>query len=57
MGAWNILYFLPIVFIGSFYLLNLMLAVVSLAYNIEVENERKVIRLFKIFFILNEKNV
>jgi hypothetical protein len=41
-GIWNILYVLPIVFIGSFYLVNLMLAVVSLAYNIEAENEKKV---------------
>jgi hypothetical protein len=42
MGPWNIFYFLPIVFIGSFYLVNLMLAVVSLAYTIEAENEKKV---------------
>jgi hypothetical protein len=59
MGAWNIFYFLPIVFIGSFYLLNLMLAVVSLAYNIEVENERRVIahsRSFKVYNNLNLKS-
>ena len=40
MGAWNFLYFLPIVFIASFYLVNLMLAVVALTYNIEVERKK-----------------
>lgn len=40
-GPWNVLYFLPIIFIGSFYLINLMLAVVALAYEIECENAKK----------------
>ena len=42
MGPWNVLYFIPIIFFGSFYLVNLMLAVVSLAYEIESENAIKV---------------
>ncbi|XP_063710219.1 sodium channel protein 1 brain-like isoform X3 [Symsagittifera roscoffensis] len=43
-GPWNVLFFIILVFFGSFYLINLMLAVVTLSYEEEstnVENEAK----------------
>ena len=41
-GPWNILFFLMVVLLGSFYLLNLMLAVVFMAYVQEADVEAKV---------------
>ncbi|XP_013413556.1 sodium channel protein 1 brain [Lingula anatina] len=45
-GGWNILFFMAIVFFGSFYLINLLLAVVAMSYEEEAkaqeaERERK----------------
>ncbi|XP_075240737.1 sodium channel protein 1 brain-like isoform X3 [Convolutriloba macropyga] len=43
-GPWNVLFFVILVFFGSFYLINLMLAVVTLSYDeesINVQNEEK----------------
>ncbi|XP_033123000.1 sodium channel protein 1 brain-like [Anneissia japonica] len=37
-GPWNMLYFLMTTMLGAFYLINLMLAVVSMAYTEEVES-------------------
>lgn len=41
-GPWNILFFLMVVLLGSFYLINLMLAVVAMAYEQEADIEAKV---------------
>ena len=41
-GPWNIVFFILVVFFGSFYLLNMMLAVVNMAYEEEVSNFKKV---------------
>lgn len=41
-GPWNIVFFIFVVFFGSFYLVNLMLAVVSMAYEEEAKNAGKV---------------
>ncbi|KAF0293556.1 Sodium channel protein type 10 subunit alpha [Amphibalanus amphitrite] len=38
MGPWSILFFGLVVFFGSFYLINLMLAVVAMSYEEEAEN-------------------
>nr|CAB3265896.1 sodium channel protein 1 brain-like [Phallusia mammillata] len=38
-GPWNVLFFLMSVFLGPFYLLNLLLAVVTLAYHKEHEKQ------------------
>ncbi|CAK8685583.1 unnamed protein product [Clavelina lepadiformis] len=40
-GPWNILFFLMSVFLGPFYLLNLLLAVVAIAYSKENEKQSK----------------
>ncbi|CAD5124052.1 DgyrCDS12358 [Dimorphilus gyrociliatus] len=40
-GPWNIVFFIFVVFFGSFYLVNLMLAVVSMAYEEEAKNAGK----------------
>ncbi|XP_074649873.1 sodium channel protein 1 brain-like isoform X1 [Tubulanus polymorphus] len=40
-GPWNILFFILIVFFGSFYLVNLMLAVVTMSYEEEALNDGK----------------
>ena len=44
-GPWNVLFFVILVFFGSFYLINLMLAVVTLSYDeesVNVRNEEEV---------------
>ena len=44
-GPWNVLFFVILVFFGSFYLINLMLAVVTLSYDeesVNVQNEEEV---------------
>jgi len=38
-GPWNVLFFLMSVFLGPFYLLNLLLAVVALAYSKESKHQ------------------
>ena len=52
MGPWNLFYFFPVIFFGSYYLVNLMLAVVSLAYEDESQNAIKVKFLNKIYFLI-----
>jgi hypothetical protein len=37
-GPWNVIFFVVVVFFGSFYLINLMLAVVSMSYEEEASN-------------------
>lgn len=41
-GPWNIFFFMMVVLLGSFYLLNLILAVVFMAYVQEADVEAKV---------------
>lgn len=41
-GPWNVLFFMAVVFLGSFYLINLMLAVVAMSYEEEAESAGKV---------------
>ncbi|XP_033633746.1 sodium channel protein 1 brain-like isoform X2 [Asterias rubens] len=41
MGGWSVVFFFLAVMLGSFYLINLMLAVVFLAYTEEMENQGK----------------
>ncbi|KAI0225116.1 Sodium channel protein 1 brain [Lamellibrachia satsuma] len=41
-GPWNIVFFIIVVFFGSFYLINLMLAVVSMSYEEEAVSAGKV---------------
>ena len=36
MGSWYVFYFMFVVFFGSFYLINLVLAVVAVSYQQEV---------------------
>ena len=36
MGSWYVIYFVMVIFFGSFYLLNLVLAVVAVSYQQEV---------------------
>ncbi|XP_071965446.1 sodium channel protein 1 brain-like [Antedon mediterranea] len=43
-GPWNMLYFLMTTMLGAFYLINLMLAVVSMAYTEEVDSGKKDIK-------------
>ncbi|ODM93578.1 Sodium channel protein type 11 subunit alpha [Orchesella cincta] len=38
-GPWSVLFFVMVVFLGSFYLLNLMLAVVAMSYEAEATNQ------------------
>ncbi|GFR71119.1 sodium channel protein [Elysia marginata] len=40
-GPWNVIYFLIVIFFGSFYLINLMLAVVSMSYEEEAVSAGK----------------
>ena len=47
MGPWSILFFGLVVFFGSFYLINLMLAVVAMSYEEEAENTEEVNRCFR----------
>ncbi|XP_056021116.1 sodium channel protein 1 brain-like isoform X8 [Ostrea edulis] len=41
MGPWNVLFFVIVVFFGSFYLINLMLAVVAMSYEEEAVNTNR----------------
>ncbi|VDI64608.1 Hypothetical predicted protein [Mytilus galloprovincialis] len=43
-GPWNVLFFVIVVFFGSFYLINLMLAVVAMSYQEEAVSAGKVWR-------------
>ena len=38
---WSVFYFLPAIFFCSFYLLNLVLAVVALSYELEIKSVHK----------------
>lgn len=42
MGPLNVLFFVIVVFFGSFYLINLMLAVVAMSYEEEAVNTNRV---------------
>lgn len=41
-GPWSVMFFVMVVFLGSFYLLNLMLAVVAMSYEAEASNSDQV---------------
>lgn len=43
MGPWNIIYFVVLILFGGFYLINLMLAVVSMSYEEEAVRAGRVI--------------
>lgn len=51
-GPWNVLFFLCVVFFGSFYLINLMLAVVAMSYEEEAMVNNKVSKRNLYFCIL-----
>lgn len=38
VGFWVLIYFIPVIFVGSFFLMNLTLAVISSKFNEEMEN-------------------
>jgi hypothetical protein len=42
VGPWSLLFFLMVIFLGSFYLLNLMLAVVAMSYETEAHSWEQV---------------
>lgn len=42
VGPWTVIFFVFVVFFGSFYLVNLMLAVVAMSYEEEAESAGKV---------------
>ncbi len=42
VGPWSLLFFMMVVFLGSFYLLNLMLAVVAMSYETEAHSWEQV---------------
>ena len=42
VGPWTVIFFIFVVFFGSFYLVNLMLAVVAMSYEEEAESAGKV---------------
>ena len=42
VGPWTVIFFVFVVFFGSFYLVNLMLAVVAMSYEEEAETAGKV---------------
>lgn len=44
MGAWYVFYFMFVVFFGSFYLINLVLAVVAVSYQQEVVSMQERVR-------------
>ena len=48
-GAWNIIYFIIVVFAGAFYLVNLTFPVVALAYYTEVKIAAQVNTKIKVF--------
>lgn len=41
-GPWNLVFFIVVIFFGSFYLINLMLAVVAMSYEEEAVRAGKV---------------
>ena len=49
-GSWCILYFMIVVFFGSFYLINLVLAVVAVSYEQEAENVANRVSQFSLHF-------
>ena len=51
-GPMNVIFFTIVVFFGSFYLINLMLAVVAMSYEEEAEANNAV-RKFKILKIMS----
>ena len=42
LGPWCVLYFIAVIFFGRFYLVNLVLAVVTASYENEVNASKKV---------------
>lgn len=40
-GTWNVIYFILVILLGPFYLLNLLLAVVTMAYSKEHEKQEE----------------
>lgn len=44
MGSWYVFYFMFVVFFGSFYLINLVLAVVAVSYQQEVVTMQERVR-------------
>jgi hypothetical protein len=46
----HVIFFTIVVFFGSFYLINLMLAVVAMSYEEEAEANNAVIQMFSDFF-------
>jgi hypothetical protein len=40
VGSWVIVFFVPIVFIGAFFLLNLTIAVIKSKYSEEMQNKK-----------------
>ena len=49
-GPMHVIFFTIVVFFGSFYLINLMLAVVAMSYEEEAEANNAVIQMFSDFF-------
>jgi len=45
MGSWYVFYFMFVVFFGSFYLINLVLAVVAVSYQQEVVAMQEKVRI------------
>ncbi len=52
-GPWNIIFFIFVVFFGSFYLINMMLAVVNMAYEEEAKTAKRVRRILRRISILH----
>lgn len=46
MGSWYVFYFMFVVFFGSFYLINLVLAVVAVSYQQEVVSMQERVRCY-----------
>ncbi len=40
-GSFHVIYFIAIIFFGSFYLINLILAILALSYNEQQANEAR----------------
>ena len=51
MGSWYVFYFMFVVFFGSFYLINLVLAVVAVSYQQEVVSMQERVRILRIRYI------
>ena len=45
MGPWYVLYFMIVIFFGSFYLINLVLAVVAVSYQQETAQNADLVSL------------